>query len=81
MYLLFLKNYTDPVILRKGTEELSKVNTKSSHVRLTAKYDALSMVLGLPIPPSLSDSNFRGYQGRDIHRQNHLRAVRIIGHD
>ena len=64
-------NCTDPVILFKSPEELSTAKPKCPHVRLTAKYGAFSMVFKPSIFPSLSDSNFSVYRGKDVRRQNH----------
>jgi hypothetical protein len=64
-------NYTDLVILYKSPEELSTVKPNCPHVRLTAKYGAFSMVFRPSILPSLSDSNFSVYRGKDSHRHNH----------
>ena len=72
-----MTNYTDPVILRKGSG-LSTVNPKIRHVRLTAIYCEFSMIFGFPIPPSLSDSNCSGCLGKDAHGQNHLPVVHTI---
>ena len=71
-------NCTDLIFLCR--EEVTSVNPKCSHVRLTAKYHNPSMIFRPPFPPSLSDSNCSVYLYKDAHWQIYFHAVRTIGY-